>query len=155
MRKLHKILTAALLSSALLLNGTYSAAVAQNANSASVQLLLDGYGSALNSLVAAKVAPFFTVGGEVAAPGLPTADGRTEIESLYKGIFKAISLALVFTPANITIVSEDYAFATSTSSGPVTVLSTKQTTANKYRELWILKKENGEWKINNYYFNQL
>ena len=119
-----------------------------------IQHLLDEYGSALNSLDPSAVSALYAKDSQLDAPGLPTATGKESIQSTYEGIFKAISLRLQFTPADITVIDHGYAFATSTSSGPVTVLATKQTTENKYRELWIFKKEKDRWKIYRYFFNQ-
>lgn len=119
-----------------------------------IQQLLDAYGVALNASDAAKVTTLYTQAGQFAAPGLPTAVGSSEIKSTYEGIFKTIGLNLQFTPAQIKVVNGDYAFATSTSSGPITVLANNQTTVNNYRELWVFAKENGQWKIARYYFNQ-
>lgn len=76
---------------------------------------------------------------------------RTLVESR---IQEAIRLQLTFTPAEIVVASADHAYATSTSSGPVTVLATGQTSVNNYRELWAFKRESNQWKIDRYFFNQ-
>ena len=88
------------------------------------------------------------------APGLPAAAGSAQIRKTYEGIAKAIKLQLRFTPAQIVVASMEHTYATSTSSGPVTVLATGQMTVNNYRELWAFRKENNEWKIDRYLFNQ-
>jgi uncharacterized protein (TIGR02246 family) len=119
-----------------------------------IQQLLDSYGTALNSADAAKITSLFATDAVFAAPGNPTATGQTQIRAAFDGLFGAVSLNLQFTPAQIVIVSDTYAFATSTSSGTLTVKANGQSTPNSYRELWVFVKEKGQWKIARYLFNQ-
>jgi len=119
-----------------------------------IQELLNTYGKALNASDAAAVTATYAQNGEVVAPGLPAALGSAQVRSTYEGIFKTISLTLIFTPAKTTVTSANYAFATTTSSGPVTVKATGVTTVQNYRELWAFVKENNQWKIAQYSFNQ-
>ncbi|GAB3641312.1 YybH family protein [Spirosoma arcticum] len=119
-----------------------------------IQQLLDTYGAALNGSDAARIIPLFAQDGVFLAPGNPTATGQNQIKGAFDGLFGAVTLKLQFTPAQITVVNDKYAYATSTSSGTLTVKSNGQSAPNAYRELWVFVKENGQWKIARYLFNQ-
>lgn len=119
-----------------------------------IQQLLNAYGSALNASDAAAAAALFTQDGAFMAPGSPTATGPAQIRGAFNGLFGAVALKLQFTPAQIVVASSSYAFATSTSSGTLTPKATGQAVASSYRELWAFTKENGQWKIARYLFNQ-
>ncbi|UYZ63092.1 YybH family protein [Hymenobacter weizhouensis] len=119
-----------------------------------IQQLLNTYGAALNASDAAKITSLFAQDGVFAAPGSPTATGPTQIRAAFDGLFGAVTLNLQFTPAEIVVVNSRYAFATSTSSGTVLVKANGQTATNSYRELWVFVKENRQWKIARYLFNQ-
>ena len=155
--KLHSFLVAAVM---LTVSSAWGAEVKPGALNAfkteekAIQQLLNTYGAALNASDAEKITSLYTQEGRFVAPGLPTATGTTEIKNTYEGIYKAISLQLQFTPAQIVVVNPHSAYATSTSSGPVKVSATGQVTVNNYRELWIFKKEQSQWKIDCYLFNQ-
>ena len=119
-----------------------------------IQQLLDAYGTALNGSDAATITPLFAQDGVFGAPGNPTATGQTQIRGAFDGLFGAVSLKLQFTPAQIVVADANNAFATSTSSGTLTVKANGQSAPNAYRELWVFVKENGQWKIARYLFNQ-
>lgn len=118
-----------------------------------IQQLLTSYSAALNASNAATVTPLFAQDGVFAASGFPTATGQTQVRAAFDGLFSAVTLTLAFTPANITVVNSDYAFATSTSSGTQLVKPSGPTLNVSFREQWVFVKENGQWKIARYLFN--
>jgi uncharacterized protein (TIGR02246 family) len=128
-------------------------AVDTAAEQKAIQQLLTNYGTALNASNAATVTPLFAQDGVFAAPGSPTAMGQTQVRAAFDGLFSAVTLTLTFTPANITVVSNDYAFATSTSSGTQVVKPSGPSSTVSFREQWVFVKENGQWKIARYLFN--
>lgn len=149
------LLVAALMSTTVAVQNT-SAGPADDkpAEQRAIQQLLDAYGAALNASDAAKVVPLFAQNGVFLAPSNPTATGQTQIRGAFDGLFGAVTLKLQFTPAQITVVNDKYAYATSTSSGTLTVKANGQSAPNAYRELWVFVKESGQWKIARYLFNQ-
>ena len=149
------LLAAALISVAIACeNIQASPATDTVAEQKAIQQLLDAYGDALNASDAAKATPLFSQDGVFAAPGSPTATGQAQIRAAFDGLFSAVTLKLQFTPAQITVINDNYAFATSTSSGTLTVKANGQSAPNSYRELWVFAKANGQWKIARYLFNQ-
>jgi len=49
----------------------------------------------------------------------------------------------------------DYAFARTTSKGSTLIYATGATVPEENRELFVLQKENGQWKIDRYMFNKM
>ncbi len=49
----------------------------------------------------------------------------------------------------------DYAFARTTSKGSTLIHATGETVPEENRELFILQKEKGSWKIDRYMFNKM
>lgn len=129
-------------------------AVDTAAEKTAIQQLLTSYGTALNASNAANVTALFTTDGMFAAPGSPTATGQTQVRTAFDGLFSAVTLTLAFTPAQITVVNADYAFATSTSSGTQLVKPSGPSSQVSFREQWVFAKEGGQWKIARYIFNQ-
>ncbi|SNC65456.1 conserved hypothetical protein [Hymenobacter gelipurpurascens] len=132
---------------------TATPAVDTTAEKTAIQQLLTNYGTALNASNAATVTTLFAQDGVFAAPGSPTATGQTQVRAAFDGLFSAVTLTLAFTPANITVVTSDYAFATSTSSGTQLVKPSGPSAKVSFREQWVLVKESGQWKIARYIFN--
>ena len=52
------------------------------------------------------------------------------------------------------VPSGDYAYAITSSNGEVTLLDKGTIVPNKGRELFVLRKVGGEWKIARYMFNK-
>lgn len=75
------------------------------------------------------------------------------MENNYKGLFSGACLDLDFTVLEMNVVSK-YAFVRSTSTGQITDKAGKKTATDDFRELWVLEKTNGQWKIARYMFNQ-
>lgn len=158
MRALALTLSVALVTTAMTCDkddgATPTEAVDITAEQKAIQQLLDAYGDALNASDAAKITALFAQDAVFAAPGSPTATGPTQIRGAFDGLFGAVDLDLQFTPAEIVVANANYAYATSTSSGTVLVKANGQSSRSSYRELWAFTKENGQWKIARYLFNQ-
>jgi len=53
------------------------------------------------------------------------------------------------------VVNGDYAFARTTSQGTTLIHTSGETVAEENRELFVLQKINGQWKISRYMFNKM
>ena len=118
-----------------------------------INRLLADYAAALKTESPQAVAALFTADGVVMPYSSPTAAGKQGLEGNYSGLFANVGLDLDFTVLEMNVLSR-YAFVRSTSKGPVTVKSTRQTAPDDFRELWVMEKVNGQWKIARYMFNQ-
>lgn len=118
-----------------------------------IRSLLTSYRDALANSSPEEVAENYTVDGVVMGPGSPTAIGE-ELNPTYAGIFENVGLDLDFTLANI-IIGEKYAFVQSTSDGTALIQATGDTAPEQNRELFVMEKVDGEWKIARYMYNKM
>ena len=87
------------------------------------------------------------------AQGFETVQGKDNIETWYDKCFELITLDVTFNVKEVVVVSEEYAFASTTSAGEQKVNSSGKTTQEGNHELFVLQKEDGEWKIARYCFS--
>jgi len=118
-----------------------------------IRQLLKSYRDALAESDPEKVTESYTSDGVVMGPGSPTAIGD-ELSDTYAGIFSNVGLDLDFTVANM-IIGEKYAVVQSTSDGTATVVATGDQAPEQNRELFIMEKEDGTWKIARYMYNKM
>ena len=119
-----------------------------------INTLLADYAAALKAESPQQTATLFTANGVVMPLAGPTAAGKAGVKNNYKGLFSGASFDLDFTVLEMNVVSK-YAFVRSTSTGPITNKASKKTATDDFRELWVLEKTNGQWKIARcYMFNQ-
>lgn len=117
-----------------------------------IQSVLNAYESSLNTSDAKAAAALYTEDGTFYPHNLPTATG-SGIEDAYRSIFEAIRLEIAFTVHEI-VVDGDLAFATTGSSGRVTVLAEDLTVPEENRELFVFARVDGQWRIHRYMFNK-
>ena len=118
-----------------------------------IRELLTSYRNALADSDPAEVIENYTVDGVVMGPGSPTAIGD-ELSATYEGIFSSVGLNLDFTLANI-IIGDKYAFVQSTSDGTATVAANGEEVPEQNRELFVMEKVDGDWKIAFYMYNKM
>jgi uncharacterized protein (TIGR02246 family) len=114
--------------------------------------LLASYEQALNTADAAGAASLYAADGVFYPYNVPTASGA-EILGSYEQIFNTIKLDIAFTVHEI-VVDGATAFATTESTGQVTVLEPGITAPEANRELFVFVREAGDWKIGRYMFNK-
>lgn len=78
--------------------------------------------------------------------------GRAAVQASYEHIFKAIKLNVVFTIHEIVSMGDDLAYARTTSAGQTEILAANKTVKEANNELFIFRKEAGQWKIHRYLF---
>jgi ketosteroid isomerase-like protein len=84
----------------------------------------------------------------------PTAIGQEQVKNAYDFVFSNIQLKIEFFIDEIE-AHGDFAFARTTSKGTTLIHATGQTIPEENRELFVLRKENGSWKIDRYMFNKM
>jgi len=119
-----------------------------------IKNVLFSYRDALNASDASKVLSLYTEDGIFMPSGAPTAIGTEQVKGTYEFVFSNIQLSIEFTIDEI-IVNGDYAFARTTSKGSTLIHATGETVPEENRELFVLQKENGSWKIDRYMFNKI
>ena len=120
---------------------------------AAIESLLKSYEKALNSSDAASVLELYTEDGVFMPSEAPTSVGKEAVEGAYNFVFSQIKLNIEFTIEEIEIEGS-LAIARTISKGTVEVLAAGITAPEENRELFVLKKKNGKWKIARYIFNK-
>jgi len=119
-----------------------------------IKNLLFVYRDALNASDVSKVIPLYTEDGIFMPSGAPTSIGTEQVKGAYEFVFSNIQLSIEFYIDEI-IVNGEYAFARTISKGTTLIRATEETVPEENRELFVLKKENGSWKIDRYMFNKM
>jgi len=119
-----------------------------------IEDLLFTYRDALNASDVSKVLPLYTEDGIFMPAGAPTSIGTEQVKAAYEFVFSNIQLSIEFYIDEI-IVNGEYAFARTTSKGSTLIRATGDTVPEENRELFVLQKENGSWKIDRYMFNKM
>lgn len=115
--------------------------------------LLRSYEKALNAGDTKTIVTLYTEDGIFYPTTFPTATGSEELAVSYDNVFAAIKLTVIFDIEEV-VVKDDYAFARTQSRGKTLIHANGQTIEEANREIFILKKVNGEWKIDRYMFNK-
>ncbi|WP_224994740.1 DUF4440 domain-containing protein [Cesiribacter sp. SM1] len=116
-------------------------------------LITSAYANAISSSDAQAVSSIFIADGVLMAPDAPTMVGNTAIKSTYESVFDAVELDLAFTIDEIAVDGE-YGYVRSHSEGTTLIRSNGQTVPASYREIFIVKKVEGNWRIAWYLYNQ-
>lgn len=119
-----------------------------------IEKLLFSYRDALNASDTDKVLPLYTTNGVFMPSNAPTAVGQEQVKGAYDFVFKNIQLKIEFFIDEIE-VHDGFAFARTTSKGTTLIHATGQTVPEENRELFVLQKDNGRWKISRYMFNKV
>ncbi|WP_052250070.1 SgcJ/EcaC family oxidoreductase [Flavobacterium sp. KMS] len=123
------------------------------AEKTAIEKLFFSYRDALNTSDVSKVLSLYTQDGVFMPTSAPTAKGQQQLKDSYEFVFKSIQLNIEFFIEEINI-SGDIAYAVTNSKGTTLIHANGQTVPEENRELFVLAKENGEWKIARYMFNK-
>ncbi len=126
----------------------------QTTEKTAIEKLLFSYRDALNTSDVNKVLPLYSNDGVFMPSGAPSAIGQAQIKSSYEFVFSQIQLNIEFSIDEI-VVNGDLAFARTTSKGTTLIHANGQTVAEENRELFVLQKIDGKWKIARYMFNKM
>lgn len=125
-----------------------------SATSEAVAALLAKYNEALNASRTEAVMPLYAEDGVFMPPYSPSAVGAAAVRKAYDAVFKAITLNVRFTIAEIVELGPGWAFARTNSAGTTTDHATGNKSAEGNQELFIFKKDAvGAWKIARYSFS--
>ena len=126
----------------------------QTTEKSAIEKLLFSYRDALNASDVNKVLPLYTSEGVFMPSNAPSAVGQEQVKASYEFVFSQIQLNIEFYIDEI-VVNGDYAFARTISKGTTLIHANGQTVAEENRELFVLQKTNGQWKISRYMFNKM
>lgn len=126
----------------------------QTVEKTAIEKLLFSYRDALNVSDVNKVLQLYTADGVFMPSNAPSAIGQEQVKASYEFVFKTIQLKIEFSIDEI-VINGDYAFARTTSKGTTLIHANGQTVPEENRELFVLQKVNGQWKISRYMFNKM
>ena len=119
-----------------------------------VTALLAKYNDALNASTTDAVMPLYAEDGVFMPPYSPSAIGADAVRNAYDAVFKAITLNVKFTIAEIGELTPEWAFARTNSLGTTLDHATGTRSAEGNQELFIFRKgRDGSWKIARYSFS--
>lgn len=136
--------------------------VAENQNTGSTaedeqavrELIASTYRDALAAGDVDAITAAFAEDGVVMPPEGATYRGAEAVKGNYEGIFSAVGLDLQFDIDEV-VLDGDYGFVRSSSDGTATVLADNSSAPEVNRELWIVHKVDGQWKIAFYMYNKM
>lgn len=118
------------------------------------KLITSKYRDALAESDSEAIKNTFASNGVVMPPSSATYRFSDSIKANYDNIFENFSLDLQFNIDEI-VIEGDYGFIRSTSKGLAKINSTSETFTEVNRELFIVCKENNDWKIAFYMYNKI
>jgi uncharacterized protein (TIGR02246 family) len=125
-----------------------------SADEAAIRAVMSSYEAALNASDTAAVMPLYTEDGVFMAPNNPSAVGTAALRQAYEAVFKAITLKVKFTIAEIVVMSPLWAFVRTDSAGTQKINATGATSPEANQELFIFRKgDDGKWRIARYSFS--
>ncbi|MBX5204144.1 SgcJ/EcaC family oxidoreductase [Rhizobium sp. NZLR1] len=119
-----------------------------------IEQLIEKYIGALNHSKADDVVALFTPDAVLMGADAPTVEGAEQLKAFFDHGFGLIKLEPKIDIDEI-IFTGDFAFARSHSQVRVTVLQANKSHSEENRELFIFRKDGGEWRIARYMFNKL
>ena len=136
------------------INSNQNNLVMENTDNSQIKSLLFHYRDALNESNAEAALNLYTEDGVFMPSAAPTAIGQEQVLKAYQFVFENIQLSIEFFIDEIEVIG-DYAFVRSTSRGTVLIKAANEEVAEENRELFVLKKLQGSWKIDRYMFNKM
>jgi uncharacterized protein (TIGR02246 family) len=116
--------------------------------------VMSSYESALNASNTEAAMPLYAEDGVFMAPNNQSAVGKALVRQAYDAVFKAITLKVKFTIAELVVMSPQWAFVRTNSTGTQKINATGATSREANQELFILKKgDDGHWRIARYSFS--
>lgn len=121
-----------------------------------ITAVLHAYGAALKSRVVEEAVALYTADGVILAPHFSASAGTQALRESYTRIFSSVQLEIKFDIDEVVIMSPgEWAFARTTAEGSKTMIATGASESHANQELFIMKKEDGKWKIARYAFSTM
>jgi uncharacterized protein (TIGR02246 family) len=121
---------------------------------AAIRKAMSSYEAALNASSTQAVMPLYAEDGVFMAPNNQSAIGKAALRQAYDAVFKAITLKVKFSIAELVVMSPQWAFVRTNSAGTQTVNATGAVSAEANQELFIFNKaDDGLWRIARYSFS--
>jgi uncharacterized protein (TIGR02246 family) len=117
-----------------------------------IEAVLKTYESALNANDIDTILSLYGREPVFMAQHAPALVGRDAVRAGYQQVFDTIKLNITFTTHEIELHG-DFAWARTSSAGRTRILAAAIEVQEGNNELFIFRKENGDWKIHRYLFS--
>jgi uncharacterized protein (TIGR02246 family) len=118
----------------------------------SIEVLLKAYETALNTNDIEVILNLYGQSPVFMPQHAPALIGREAVRAGYRQVFETIQLKVTFTIHEVEVLG-DTAWARTSSAGRTRILAAGIEVAEGNNELFVFKRENGEWKIHRYLFS--
>jgi uncharacterized protein (TIGR02246 family) len=117
----------------------------------SIEALVKAYEKALNANDIESILSIYGQAPVFMPQHAPALVGREAVRAGYQQVFDTIKLNVEFTIHEVEVLG-DTAWARTSSTGRSRILGTGIEAAEGNNELFVFKRENGDWKIHRYLF---
>jgi uncharacterized protein (TIGR02246 family) len=117
-----------------------------------IRSLLARYERALNASNVDEALALYAPDGVFMPQHSPSSVGLESVRAAYVAVFKAITLTVRFTIAEVRLLAPEWALARTNSAGKSFDHATGQAQPEANQEMFLLQKFGGEWKIARYCF---
>ncbi|SEW38837.1 conserved hypothetical protein [Chitinophaga sp. YR573] len=117
-----------------------------------IEKLILSYSDAFNATNIAKTVAIYTPDGVLMPNNGPLVQGTEQLTASFEFLLKTFQIQVRYIIDEI-IVSGEYAFVRTNSNVDTHVKSSGEDISLKNKELFVLRKHLGEWKISHYIFN--
>jgi uncharacterized protein (TIGR02246 family) len=123
-------------------------------NHEAIRSVMASYEAALNASSTESAMLLYTEDGVFMAPNNPSAVGKAALRQAYDAVFKAITLKVKFSIAELVVMAPEWAYVRTNSAGTQTINGTGATSRESNQELFVFKKgDDGKWRIARYSFS--
>jgi uncharacterized protein (TIGR02246 family) len=121
---------------------------------AAIRSVMSSYEGALKASDTTAIIPLYTEDGVFMPPFNQSAVGKAAVRKAYDAVFKALTLSVKFTIAELVVMTPDWAFVRTNSMGTNKINSTGAVSPEGNQELFIFNKgADGKWRIARYSFS--
>lgn len=125
-----------------------------NHDEAAIRKVIEAYGDRLRAADIPGILALYTDDTVVMQPELETTVGQEQLAAAYRGAFENIGIDVAFEFGGI-VSDGDLAAVRTEGTGTITVKATGQAQPARFRELFVLERVSGDWKIAQYMFQQM
>jgi len=123
-----------------------------NESKMTISEVLNLYETSLNASDAENILKLYGQDPVFMPQHAPAQVGRDQVRAAYEQVFTTIKLNVTFTVYEIEEFG-DLAYVRTSSAGKTTILANGEIVNEGNNELFVLRKEDGDWKIHRYIFS--
>jgi uncharacterized protein (TIGR02246 family) len=121
---------------------------------AAIRNVMAAYETALNASDTQAAMLLYAEDGVFMPPNSQSAIGKPAVRQAYDAVFKAITLKVKFTIAEVVVMSPQWAFVRTNSAGTQKINATGAISAEGNQELFVFRKgDDQKWRIARYSFS--